>query len=64
MSDQESESDPERKRPGSHKQSMYFPSGMLGEIREEAIRLNRSVSWVVQRAWKMAKGEIGKIDPP
>ena len=34
------------------KQSLYFPESMLQEIKEEAARLDRSLSWVVQRAWK------------
>ena len=43
------------------KQSLYFPESMLQEIRDEAARLDRSLSWVVQRAWKMARLEIKKI---
>jgi uncharacterized small protein (TIGR04563 family) len=40
------------------KQSLYFPEGMLHEIRDEAARLDRSLSWMVQRAWKVARKEI------
>jgi uncharacterized small protein (TIGR04563 family) len=40
------------------KQSLYFPEEMLVEIREEATRLDRSLSWVVQRAWKLARNRI------
>lgn len=43
------------------KQSLYFPEAMLQEIKDEANRLDRSLSWVVQRAWKVAKGEIKKL---
>jgi uncharacterized small protein (TIGR04563 family) len=43
------------------KQSLYFPDNMLKEIAEEAARLDRSLSWVVQRAWKMARNDIKKI---
>jgi len=43
------------------KQSLYFPESMLQEIKDEAARLDRSLSWVVQRAWKMARLEIKKI---
>lgn len=46
------------------KQSLYFPEAMLTEIKEEAIRLDRSLSWVVQRAWKVAKGEVKKLPSP
>ena len=41
------------------KQSLYFPEAMLQEIKDEAARLDRSLSWVVQRAWKMARLERG-----
>lgn len=40
------------------KQSLYFPEGMLSEIRDEATRLDRSLSWIVQRAWKVARKQI------
>lgn len=43
------------------KQSLYFPEAMLQEIKDEAARLDRSLSWIVQRAWKMARLEIKKI---
>jgi uncharacterized small protein (TIGR04563 family) len=44
-----------------HRQSFYLPEPMLEEIKLEAKRLNRSVSWVVQRAWKLAKRELGEL---
>ncbi len=40
------------------KQSLYFPEDMLREIQEEANRQDRSLSWVVQQAWKIARSEI------
>jgi len=43
------------------KQSLYFPEGMLKEITEEAKRLERSKSWVVAHAWKLARGTIRKM---
>ena len=43
------------------KQSLYFSDAMLQEIKDEAARLDRSLSWVVQRAWKMARLEIRQI---
>lgn len=36
------------------KQSLYFSDDMLTEIMREAIRLDRSLSWMVQRAWCIA----------
>lgn len=43
------------------KQSLYFPESMLQEIKEEAARLDRSLSWVVQRAWKLARVDVKKL---
>jgi uncharacterized small protein (TIGR04563 family) len=40
------------------KQSLYFPEDMLNEIQIEANRQDRSLSWIVQQAWKIARGEI------
>lgn len=48
-------------RSDKRKQSLYFPESMLAEIKDEANRLDRSLSWVVQRAWKLARGDIRKI---
>ena len=43
------------------KQSLYFPGEMLNEIQQEAKRLDRSASWVVTHAWKLARGAVKKI---
>ena len=40
------------------KQSLYFPEDMLKEIHVEAARLDRSLSWIVQQGWKIARGPI------
>ena len=40
------------------KQSLYFPEDMLKEIQEEANRQDRSLSWIVQQAWRIARVEI------
>src|SRR3982750_3899739 len=45
----------------NRKQSLYFPEEMLEEIKEEAARLDRSLSWIVQRAWKIARVEIKRL---
>lgn len=42
------------------KQSLYFPEDMLKEIQEEAARQDRSLSWIVQKAWKIARKDIQK----
>jgi uncharacterized small protein (TIGR04563 family) len=43
------------------KQSLYFPESMLLEIQQEAMRLDRSLSWVMQRAWKLSRQDIRKL---
>lgn len=43
------------------KQSLYFPADVVEEMEKEAKRLDRSLSWVVQRAWKLAKEEVRNL---
>jgi uncharacterized small protein (TIGR04563 family) len=43
------------------KQSLYFPEEMLKEIVNEAMRQDRSLSWIVQKSWKAARKEIMTI---
>ncbi len=43
------------------KQSLYFPDEMLREIETEAQRLDRSLSWVVQHAWKLARAQLARV---
>jgi uncharacterized small protein (TIGR04563 family) len=43
------------------KQSLYFPEEMLREIQEEATRQDRSLSWIMQQAWRSARGQIAKM---
>ena len=50
-------------RTHANKQCFSFPADMLKEIEGEAVRLERSVSWVVQRAWKLARDDMKKIEP-
>ncbi|EPX57350.1 hypothetical protein D187_007104 [Cystobacter fuscus DSM 2262] len=46
------------------KQSLYFPEDMLDEIQREATRQDRSLSWIVQQAWKVARGDLRKMPSP
>ncbi len=46
---------------GGCKQSLYFPEDMLLEMQREARRQDRSLSWIVQQAWKLARSELRKI---
>ncbi|HUJ29478.1 MAG TPA: TIGR04563 family protein [Myxococcales bacterium] len=48
----------------ARKQSLYFPEEMLAEIQAQAQRLDRSLSWVVQQAWKIAKNDLHKVPSP
>ena len=43
------------------KQSVYIQADMLREIATEAKRQDRSLSWLIHRAWKIARGEIKKV---
>lgn len=43
------------------KQSLYFPEETLAEIMRESIRLDRSLSWTVQQAWRLAREEVKKF---
>ncbi len=43
------------------KQSLYFPEEMLREIASESTRLDRSISWTVQQAWRLARTELCRM---
>jgi uncharacterized small protein (TIGR04563 family) len=43
------------------KQSLYFPQDMLEEIQHEAERQDRSLSWIVQRAWHVARNDLARF---
>lgn len=43
------------------KQSLYFPEEMLAEIQHEAARLDRSLSWIVQQGWKLARAKLKEV---
>ena len=40
------------------KQSLYFPEEYLDEIRAESLRQDRSMSWLVQKAWEISRETI------
>jgi uncharacterized small protein (TIGR04563 family) len=48
-------------RTDKRKQSLYFPEDMLREIQIEANRQDRSLSWIVQQAWRSARAQIAKL---
>jgi uncharacterized small protein (TIGR04563 family) len=43
------------------KVTLYFNSAMLAETQKEAIRQDRSVSWIIQAAWRNARDEIKRM---
>ena len=43
------------------KQSLYFPEQMLKEIQAEALRQDRSLSWIVQQAWRLSRDRVQKF---
>jgi uncharacterized small protein (TIGR04563 family) len=43
------------------KQSLYFPEEMLVEIQAEATRQDRSLSWIVQQAWKLSRDRLALL---
>jgi uncharacterized small protein (TIGR04563 family) len=43
------------------KQSLYFPESMLKDIQREADRLDRSLSWIVQRCIRVALADLRKL---
>ena len=47
--------------PDKRKRSLYFPESMLEELKHHADRLDRSLSWIVQRCVKISLPEIRKL---
>ena len=40
------------------KLTLYFPEEMLQETKLEALRQDRSISWIIQTAWRLARDEV------
>jgi len=47
--------------PQKRKVTLYFNSAMLAETQKEAIRQDRSVSWIIQAAWRLARDEVKRM---
>ena len=43
------------------KVTLYFNSGMLSETQREGLRQDRSISWIIQAAWRLARDEVRKM---
>lgn len=52
-------------RGGSDRRKMTVNLGEIyDEVSSEADRLDRSVSWLIQRAWMLAREKIGSVPSP
>lgn len=40
------------------KVSIYLPEKILKEIKEQSLLQDRSVSWLLQRAWALSKKDV------
>lgn len=43
------------------KVTLYFNAAMLAETQKEAIRQDRSVSWIIQAAWRIAREDVKRM---
>jgi uncharacterized small protein (TIGR04563 family) len=43
------------------KVTLYFSGGVLTETQHEAIRQDRSISWIIQAAWRIARDEVRRL---
>jgi len=48
-------------RNDQRKMSLYLTKSVYEELREQAFRLNRSVSWVAQQAWMLARDKLASL---
>lgn len=43
------------------KVTLYLPEDLLKETKEEAIRQDRTLSWILQMAWVMSRDNISEF---
>ena len=43
------------------KVTLYFSASMLEETQREAIRQDRSISWIIQAAWRISREEVRRL---
>jgi uncharacterized small protein (TIGR04563 family) len=43
------------------KVTLYFSATVLDETQREAIRQDRSISWIMQAAWRLARDEVRRL---
>jgi uncharacterized small protein (TIGR04563 family) len=47
--------------PPKKKVTLYFSAGILDETQREAIRQDRSISWIIQAAWRLSRDEVRRL---
>jgi len=47
-----------RKMAAKKKLTLYFSEEVLNETKQEALRQDRSVSWILETAWKMSREHV------
>ena len=47
-----------KKKSDKRKKTFYLPMAFIEEIEKEAVRQDRSSSWIIQRAWLEARDKI------
>ena len=45
------------------KVTLYFRDEVLAETQREAVRQDRSISWIIQAAWRLARAELRAMPP-
>ena len=45
----------------THRVCVAVPAALLAEAQREAVRLDRSLSWIFQQAWRVARARVGKL---
>ena len=43
------------------KVTLYFNAAMLAETQKEALRQDRSVSWIIQASWRIARETVKQM---
>jgi uncharacterized small protein (TIGR04563 family) len=41
--------------------TLYFPEALLDDMRGESLRQERSLSWIIETAWRMAREDVSKL---
>ena len=43
------------------KVTLYFNAAMLAETQKEALRQDRSISWIIQASWRIARDAVKQM---